>query len=484
MRENGHNGTGQPRQEPVIILGGGVAGLATGLELRRRGWPVTILERADKVGGLARTVVHDGFRFDVGGHRFHSHNPRLLRWLKELLGDDLLRVPRRSHIYLQGQFIPYPLQFPQALGIFSPLQLGRVLGSYLAAQARRAVAPHEAASFEEWVVRRFGRALYEIYFKPYTEKVWGIPCDRLSADWAAQRISLPSLLAAVRRALWAGRRPPPTIVSEFYYPRYGFGMIPERMAQEVRRLGGEIITRATVTELRPSGPGYAVRYKRGGSMECVEGGRVVSTIPLGALLSALPGEGTEISSTKTTGNSTPAEFDSLDYRDLICLFLAVDRPQVSRDHWTYFPQPELVFGRTHEPRNWSAALAPEGMTSLVAEIFTGRSEATWQEADEALAQKAIDQLESLGFLPEGSVTEWRVLRVPNAYPLYRIGYADELQHIHRRLGRFPRLHLVGRTGAFRYLNSDGVIEDAFALVDWMCGLTSERADVSADYVVS
>lgn len=462
----------------MIIIGGGVAGLATGLELRRRGWPVTILERAGEVGGLARTVVHDGFRFDIGGHRFHSHNPRLLRWLQDLLGDDLLRVPRRSHIYLQGQFIPYPLQFPQALSIFSPLQLGRVLGSYVVAQARGVLAPQEAASFEEWVVRRFGRALYEIYFRPYTEKVWGIPCDRLSADWAAQRISLPSLLATVRRALWAGRRPPRTLVSEFYYPRQGFGMIPERMAEEVTRLGGEIITEATVTAVRPTGPSYVVRYERGGRTESVEGAHVVSTIPLGALLAALSGE-----SANGSAKTTPAAFASLDYRDLICLFLAVDRPRVSRDHWTYFPQPELVFGRTHEPRNWSAALAPEGMTSLVVEIFSGRGEATWQKADETLARKAVDQLEALDFLPRGSVVEWRVLRVPNAYPLYRTGYAEELQRVRRRLQRFPRLHLVGRTGAFRYLNSDGVIEDAFALVDWMCGLSGERVNVSAEYSV-
>lgn len=470
------NGAGRPgspgrHPETVVILGGGVAGLTTGLELRRRGWPVTILEREEEVGGLARTVTHDGFRFDVGGHRFHSHNPRLLDWLGELLGDDLLQVSRRSHIYLQDEFIPYPLQFPQALRIFPPRQLARVLGSYLAAQIKRATATEPAASFEAWVVRRFGRALYEIYFRPYTEKVWGIPCHELSADWAAQRISLPSLLAAIRRAIYAGRRPPATVVSQFHYPRCGFGMIAERLAQEIRQMGGEIITGATVTELAPAAHGFTVGYRRQGQRQQRSADRVISTIPLDALLGALP-----------KGPATEA-VEGLDYRDLICVFLAVEGSQVSGDHWTYFPQPELIFGRTHEPKNWSAAMAPEGMTSLVAEIFTSRGEPVWQTPDEALARQTVQQLDGLPFLSRRRVVDRRVLRIKNAYPIYRIGYVEKLKETRRHVDRFRRLHLVGRTGAFRYLNSDGVIEDAFALVDWLTGQAPRRVGVGEAYVV-
>ena len=457
-------------QEAFVILGGGVAGLASGLELARRGRAVTILEQAGEVGGLARTVNHKGYRFDIGGHRFHSDNPRLLRWLQELLGDDLLRVSRRSHIYLQGQYVTYPLQFPGALRIFSPRQLMRVLGSYAAARSPQRVAT-AAVSFEDWVVQRFGHALYKIYFQPYTEKVWGIPCHQLSADWAAQRISLPDLFTTIRRTLYAGRRPPATIVSEFYYPRYGFGMIPTRLAQALLNGGGQIITGATVRSVTPCAGGYSVSYETKSERRQISAGRVISTIPLNALLRALPPD-----------PQAPADV-GLDYRDLICVFLAINQPRVSRDHWTYFPQRDLLFGRTHEPGNWSKAMAPPGMTSLVAEIFTGRDEPTWQAADDTIAAQTVAELQALGFLSAGSVVDWRVLRVKNAYPIYRLGYKDDLARTREYLQQFPGLHLVGRTGAFRYLNSDGVIEDVLALVDWLSGQAPAHVDIGEHYVV-
>ena len=475
QRVNGANGAYQAGVEQgpddVIILGGGVAGLACGLELARHGWRVTVLEKAGEVGGLARTVQHAGYRFDIGGHRFHSHNPRLLRWLQELLGAELLRVKRRSHIYLQGQYVRYPLQFPEALRIFGPRQLLAVLGSYMAARWQQRHAATGPTTFEEWVVRRFGRALFDVYFRPYTEKVWGIPCHDLSADWAAQRITLPDLPATIRRALVGGRRPPPTIVSDFYYPQHGFGMISTRMAEALLRLGGRIVTGATVNALTPGKDAYSVSYQTQSSSGQVSAPRVISTIPINALLRALPSD-----------PLAPADV-GLDYRDLICIFLIIDREQVSRDHWTYFPQPELIFGRIHEPGNWSKAMTPPGMTSLVAEIFTGREEETWRMNDEELATTTVGQLQALGLLTAASVVDWRVLRVRNAYPVYRVGYAGKLRDAQRALQHYPRLHLVGRTGAFRYMNSDGVLEDALALVDWLIGQTPRRVDVGARYVV-
>lgn len=455
----------------VAVLGGGVAGLASGLELARRGWRVTVLEKGGEVGGLARTIKQGDFRFDVGGHRFHSHNPRLLRWVQALLGDDLLSVERRSHIYLQGRYVRYPLQFPDALRIFNLRQLLRVLGSYTAARWRQRRAKSEASSFESWVVQRFGRELFEIYFRPYTEKVWGIPCIELSANWAAQRITVPNLAQTIRRALVPGRRPPPTLISRFYYPRYGFGMIPARISEELQRAGGRVVTGATVSAVQPLEDGYTITYQTERGESRLSAGQVISTIPLDVLLHALP-------------QVTAAPVDTgLDYRDLICVFLAIDRPRVSRDHWTYFPQRDLIFGRTHEPGNWSEAMAPPGMTSLVAEIFTGRGEETWQSADDALAEKTIAQLKAMGRLSAASVLDYRVLRVKNAYPVYRLGYAERLEEARHYLEQFPGLHLAGRTGAFRYLNSDGVLEDALALVDWLVGQAPQRSDVYEGYMV-
>lgn len=458
----------------IIVLGGGVAGLATALELLRRGLRVTLLEKSRVVGGLARTYVQGDYRFDVGGHRFHSHNPDVLNWVKDLMGDDLLVVPRRSHIWLQGKFVDYPIQFPNALTIFSPPQMVRMLASYMQASLSSFRNGHKEASFEDWVVRRFGRALYEVYFQPYTEKVWGISCKELSADWAAQRISLPSLAETVKRAIYPGRNPPATIISRFHYPRLGFGMIPDRMEAEIRKLGGEVITGMRLEGITPLDEGFAVTYRREGETQMVRGQHLISSIPLDALLMALPPE---------SGAADVLRHYTLRYRDIICLFLAIDKPQISHDSWTYFPQPELVFGRTHEPRNWSPEMAPEGKTSLGVEIFTSQGEPTWELSDDALAERVERELIEIGWLRPNEIIGHWVLRVKYAYPVYDIGYGDRLRRVKSFLSRWPRLHLVGRTGSFRYMNSDGVIEDALALCDFITGRKEEHRDVAVGYRV-
>lgn len=463
--------------EHIILLGGGIAGLVTALELARRGRRVTVIEKDKKVGGLARTLVHGDFRFDIGGHRFHSHKPEIIGWIKELMGPDLLRVPRISHIHLQGKFVDYPIRFPNALSIFSPPQAARVISSYAAAAVRHRLNGHTPdVSFEDWVVRRFGRAMYDVFFGPYTEKVWGIPCTQLSADWAAQRISLPSLSEALKRALIPGAEPPPTIISHFWYPRQGFGMIPDRMQQEIERLGGRVLTGAGVTALQPEPEGrWQIIIQEEGGAQTLTADRIISSIPLNLLLRALPAP--------SGAHAIERDFQ-LVYRDMILLFLALDLPRVSEDSWTYFPQPSLLCGRTHEPRNWSEEMAPAGFTSLAAEVFTSRGEPTWNMPDDQLIARALQDFEKIGFLKPGRLHDAWVLRVPFAYPVYYIGYADKVRAVKDFLNtRFPSLHLVGRTGSFRYMNSDGVIEDALALTNFLTGQQSEYVDVSKDYKV-
>jgi protoporphyrinogen oxidase len=479
----------QPHEQ-IVILGGGVAGLATGLELARRGRQVTVLEKGREVGGLARTFVKETgvgqFRFDIGGHRFHSHKPEIIGWVQDLLGSDLLRVPRISRIYLPqgggGKFVDYPLQFPGALSIFSPAQAVRILSSYAAAATQRRLNGRSPdVSFEDWVVRRFGRALYEVYFEPYTEKVWGIPCNELSADWAAQRISLPSLTEAIKRALFPGSAPPATIISHFWYPRQGFGMIPDRMRSAIERLGGQVRTSANVSAIVPdrdanSDPqtGFTVHFDDDAGQHRLHADRLISSIPLNFLLAGLPAE---------TGSPAVAERFHLRYRDIIVIYLALAAPQISTDSWTYFPGRELLVGRTHEPRNWSTQMAPAGYTSLSAEVFTSQGETAWEQDDASLIQRAASDLVSTGFLPPGKVVDGWVHRVKFAYPLYDIGYASKLYEVREFLERWQRLHLVGRTGSFRYMNSDGVIEDALRLVDFLTGVRAQHVDVSKTYKV-
>ena len=472
--------------EHIILLGGGVAGLATGLELARRGRQVTVIEKGPVAGGLAQTFEYETsagvFRFDIGGHRFHSHKPEIIGWVKDLMGADLLHVPRISRIYLSndgkagGKFVDYPLQFPGALSIFSPGQAARILSSYAAATVRNRLdgsAPD--VSFEDWVVRRFGRALYEVYFEPYTEKVWGISCQELSADWAAQRISLPSLSEAVKRAISPGAAPPATIISHFWYPRLGFGMIPDRMKSEIERLGGQVILGAGVTNVVPQEDGgFIVTVDDGVGQHQLNADRVISSIPMNFLLASLPAD---------SGSRAVAENFKLRYRDIILIYLAIKASQVSSDSWTYFPGRSLLVGRTHEPRNWSPLMTPDGYTSLAAEVFTSQGEPTWEQPDEALVQRAADDLSGIGFMARGSLQQGWVRRVRFAYPVYDIGYADKVKAVHKFLDQWSNLHLVGRTGSFRYMNSDGVIEDALRLADYLTGVRGEYVDVSKTYKV-
>ena len=435
-------------REHFIILGGGIAGLTAAYELLRRGQRVTVIEKGAAVGGLARTFVRDGFRFDLGGHRFHSNNPAVVGWLKDLLGEDLLTVPRLSRIKLNGRFVNYPLTFPDAFTAFPPGQAAGMGASYFLARITPQLRPER--SFEDWVARRFGRQMYRRFFQPYTEKVWGIPGSQLSADWAAQRIGLPSMWQTIRHALRPGDMPPATAVTQFYYPRYGFGMIPQALARQIWARDGRILTQTAPRRITPSSDGFHVLLNNGSTLY---GAELIATIPLPALLAALPDDGR-------------APSFSLNYRGLICLFLALDKPQVTPDSWTYFPDPALIFGRTHEPKNWSPHMVPDAnCTSLCVEIFASPDEPIWQWPAERIAAKAIAQLSDLGWIRPEEVRGHWALRLPHAYPIYDVGYRPRLEAARDYLSQWPRLHLLGRTGSFRYLNSDGVIEDVFRFLE-------------------
>lgn len=440
----------------VVVLGGGVAGLAVGRELARAGRSVVVVEREAEVGGLSRTFRRDGFSFDLGGHRFHSNNPDVVGWLRTLMGDDLLTVQRSSRIRLGGRFIDYPIRLAQASAAFGPLKAAGIAASYARALVGR--APQKERSFEQWVTRRFGRALYEIYFKPYTEKVWGIPCHELSSDWAAERISLPSLTQTVYCALFPGRNPPATIIPSFYYPRLGYGTITDRMAEEIVGFGQDVLTSTSVARLAFSGDTAVVDVQEpSGAIRTLTAERVISTIPIDSLLASLAHD-PEV--------ARVASESRLTYRGILLVFLAIDRPRVSPDSWTYFPDPALLFGRTHEPKNWSPAMVPrETATSLALEVFTSPGEPQWQADDSALVARSLDELEDIGWARRQEVLGAWVLRVPNAYPVYSLDYTDQVRRVVDTLARWPRLSLVGRTGSFRYMNVDGIIEDCFRLID-------------------
>ena len=438
-----------------VILGGGIAGLTFARQATRGGKRVVVLESADRVGGLSRTFDFEGYRFDIGGHRLVSPWPQVIDWVREEVHDELVQVARRSHIFLNGRYIDYPLQVPNALFAFPPLKALEVLASYLGASLRSRIGRADA-SFEDWVVRRFGRSLYEIYFRPYTEKVWGTSCGELASEFAVQRIKVPSLAAAVRGSLFHGTAPAGSLVSQFYYPAQGFGTITDRLAESVQAGGlGEILVNSPVHRLEQEGEdgGWRVYYRQGGEERCVSGRQVISTIPLDRLFGMLP----------RAAEAEGLPVGELIYRSMICVCLAVDAPQISDDTWTYFPDSSLIFGRTHEPSNWSAAMVPPGKTSLVTEIFCTVGDAVWDRSDADITGRVVADLERLELVTRRHVEGAWLVRVPYAYPVYRLGYQDRLNRLREYLTRWPTLHLAGRTGMFRYLNADGVIKHTLEL---------------------
>lgn len=443
-----------------VILGGGVAGLTFALEASRRGRRVAVLESESQVGGLARTLRFGDFRFDIGGHRFHSRWPEITQWVLDVLDGDAAEVPRRSRIRLDGRYVDYPLRFPNALAAFNPWQVTRILASYFWSTFLR-LRKRPEISFEDWIVRRFGRSLYDIYFKPYTEKVWGFPCGELSCDWAAQRIRLPSLRAAVVGSLLRRSSGPSTLVSRFLYPPLGIGVLPDQIAEKARRTGLTTIRPGCrVTRVEPEGPsgGWRVNFRGPDGEAAITGARLVSTIPLEALLGMLPMPEAEAGPLAA----------GLPYRSLACVFLSVDGPRISKDTWTYFPDRHLVFGRTHEPGNWSPGMVPQGKTSLCVEIFCSQGDEVWRRPDPDIVASVLADLDRLRFLPRSRVGEAWVLRVSHAYPVYRVGYGEHCSRVRSTLSRWPTLHLLGRTGTFRYLNLDAVIREGLDLAGSLC----------------
>ena len=446
-----------------LILGGGLAGLAAGHALSQAGRCVQILESAKAVGGLARTVAHHGFRFDLGGHRFFARDARIERFVSELLGDELVTVPRSSRIYLRGKWIAYPLRPLSALFGLGLRASAEILLGYASASVARRLRPAPLVSLEDWVVAHFGRPLFELYFKHYSEKVWGIGCQDISAEWMAQRIQGLSLGAAIRRALLQRGAELPTLTERILYPRLGIGRIAERLGEQIERSerSGSIATGTRVVRIHHDGRRIgAVTVQQGEQVHELPGKALLSTIPLTQLIQALRPH-------------APAEVRAaaarLRYRDLVIVAVMLNRTRATDQTWIYFPGQDIPFGRLHEPTNWSAAMAPPGCTLLVTERFCFRGDATWNASDDKLIESTVMHLETLGFIQSSELRDGLVVRIPAAYPLFELGYREHSQILCDYLERFENLHLAGRGGMFRYYNMDQTITSGLVAAQVLLG---------------
>lgn len=455
--------------DTAVVLGAGLAGLSAADILSSRGVTVVVLEKSSFTGGLAATHREGGFHFDYGPHRFHTTNKAILERVRDLVGGDLLELDRLSRIRLLDRYFVYPLSLGDVLSRM-PLHRGAaMMASYAAARLRVASGGARDDSFESWVVNRFGKSLYDIYFGPYTAKLWGIDPDRLSPDWASQRITVPGLGGLVRETLLPRREKVRSLVSLFHYPRGGIGRIAEALAGRIVSAGGTILTGIEPESISRSGTGYSIGT-RGGS---IEASGIVSTIPVteyATLLGdMLPGAVLEASR-------------SLRFRAIVFQVLRVARRPDARDHWIYTPESRYGFNRLSVPENFDPGVSESG--AQVVFEYTCDSEPgdpVWS-GSRGLAEECGSGGVRLGLFQPGEVLGSTVARQPHAYPVYTHGYAGVSGALLDALSNVPGSVTCGRQGLFRYNNMDHSIEmGEYAALELLGeGSVKERFDWSAD----
>ena len=454
----------------VLITGAGPAGLTAAYELSKLGLQSTIVEADRQVGGISRTVNYRGYRFDIGGHRFFSKVPIVNQVWREILEEEFLVRPRMSRIYYRQRYFDYPLKAMNALTGLGPVESVRIGMSYV--QTR--LFPHaEETNFEQWVTNRFGSRLYEIFFKTYTEKVWGIPCREISADWAAQRIKNLSLREAVRNALLGAGRTADgqiitTLIDEFYYPRLGPGMMWESCRNLLAARGHETVEGVEVERIRHRHGRVENMVGRTDAGQTVEldAEHYISSMPLRELILALdPPAPPEVL----------AAANRLRYRDYLTVVLIVKREDIFPDNWIYIHAPEVKMGRIQNYKNWSPAMVPDPTrTSLGLEYFLWEKDEEWTWPDERLIELGIRECVQIGLIAPDEVEDGTVVRMKKAYPVYDQYYHESIATIRRYLETFTNLQTVGRNGLHRYNNQDHSMLTAIYAAR---NITGERNDI-------
>lgn len=429
--------------ESVTVIGAGPAGLAAAYELSRYGVRPLVLERANRVGGISRTECHNGYRFDIGGHRFFTKDQEVDQLWHAMLGADFLDVPRLSRIAYDGRFFNYPLTATNTLVNLGILESVRIVLSYLEAQIRPQAQEN---TFEEWVTNRFGRRLYETFFQTYTEKVWGVPCSEIRSDWAAQRIKGLSLRAAVSNAL-LGNQDSKSLIDHFHYPVLGCGMMWERFRESIEEANGTVLLNTEVVSVSRSNAGLChVAARQGDRWLELTSDAVISSMPLSELVACLD---------PPAPDEVQVAARKLRYRSFLIVGLVVDRPHLFPDNWIYLHSPDVKAGRIQNFKNWSEAMVPDRRrTSLGIEYFCDEGDEIWSLNDADLVALATDELARLGLADRRHVLEGLVFRQAKAYPVYDGEYRTHCGVIRDFLSTIDNLQTIGRNGLHRYNNMD------------------------------
>jgi protoporphyrinogen oxidase len=439
----------------VAIVGAGPAGLTAGYLLSKENFDITIFEKDPVyVGGISRTEKYKGFHFDIGGHRFFSKSAEVENFWTEVLGDEMLQRPRKSRIFYKGKFYSYPLKAMEALGNLGIGTSFLCISSYFKAQMFPVKNPD---NLEDWVTNQFGKRLFRIFFKTYTEKVWGMDCKDISADWAAQRIKGLKLSTAIINALKpAGNKKKnrsevvKTLIDSFRYPKYGPGQMWEKAAADIQERGGKLVMNTGVTALhynKEADKKWTVTYRTGdGPEQTEEYDIVISTMPVRELIRAVRNP-----KPQTVTNAA----ESLKYRDFLTVVLIMNENNIFDDNWIYIHSPEVKVGRIQNFKSWSPYMVPDpkyGCYGL--EYFCFEGDGLWTSSDNDLIELGKKEMEKIGLANAGDVIDGCVVRQPKAYPVYDDSYRKHMEAIREYLSDFEGLYLTGRNGMHKYNNQD------------------------------
>ncbi len=453
----------------VAVIGAGPAGMTAAYVLAKAGVSVTVFEAGESVGGLAKTITLWNQRVDFGPHRFFSKDSRVNSLWLEVVGKDYSLVNRLSRIYHRNTFFYYPLRPFNVLGQLGAIESIRCVLSYF--KSRLFPQPDES-SFENWVVNRFGRRLFKIFFKSYCEKVWGIPGKELNADFAAQRIKKLSLGEAIKNALFAGQKNShKTLIDQFAYPHAGCGIVYERMADYVNLKGGSVCCKTPVQKL-------CLEERKVVGVELTDGSfqkfdYVISSMPLTLLVLQLP----------NLPQAVKKAAEALKFRNTIIVYLNVDSENLFPDNWLYIHSESLQLGRMTNFRNWVPELYGEEKSTILAlEYWCNDSDDLWHQADDALIQLAHQELASTKLLGQAQVIEGKVMRIHRSYPVYSPDYQTHLECIRQYLEGIENLSVIGRYGAFKYNNQDhSILMGLLAAENILYGPKHNLWDINTDY---
>jgi protoporphyrinogen oxidase len=433
----------------VVVLGAGLAGLSAAYDLCKAGkHQVTILEKDDFCGGMACSWQVGPYWLDHGPHRFHSMDDSIVGLFYEVLDNEVVVRDRLSRIYMQGKFFDYPLKAMNVLKSLPPGKLFHSIADYIWIRTVQIFKKIPDDNFENWVQKRFGKTLYKMFFGTYTSKAWKMPCTEISADWASQRISQANLWDTIVKTLNPPREGEVrSLVSEFWYPAHGgIGEFGRKYGDKVRELGGTIHLNSALTGLDiEDGQAKRVRYVSNGEEHTLDCDVIVNTIPLPRLLEAM---------TPAIDETVETAISNLRYLGIVFVYLEVDTPTVSPDHWVYLPEKHLTVHRISEFKNFSDSMAPGDRTVVCCEITCLEGDEHWTMDEDALAELAEKDLVTVGLLKPGSSRAIDIKRLPYAYPVYDLTYKENLKVLKSAAKAVKNLHTTGRQGLYRYNNMD------------------------------